>query len=245
MRKVLRIILLLLLLTGPAFLFSTLVHQKKIILNHPSTRKYPVRGIDVSRYQGKINWQKISKQKITFAFIKATEGSNHIDDKFSYNWKKALDTDLKIGAYHFFSFDSPGKSQAKNFISTVNKVEGMMPPVIDVEFYGNKAKNLPDPKAVKRELQVLLNDLEENYGKKPIIYATLKSYHLYIKAYFSDYPIWIRNVYYPPNIDLKNKWTFWQYTDQQILEGYESDQKYIDMNVFNGDENDFESFFMK
>lgn len=237
-----KIILILILIMGLIVLSGFLIYKKVFSINHPSEDKYPIRGIDVSSYQGNINWTTLSNQNIDFAFIKATEGSNYVDERFHYNWSNASKTELKIGAYHFFSYDSPGKSQAQNFINTVDKVEGMMPPVVDIEFYGDKEKNLPDKDTTTIELQVLLDELESYYGMKPIIYATLKSYYLYIKDSFNDYPLWIRNVYYSPNIDMKNEWTFWQYTDQEILDGYKGDEKYIDMNVFNGDPDEFTDF---
>ncbi len=85
----------------------------------------------------------------------------------------------------------------------------------------------------------MLTILEEYYGVKPIIYATLKTYNKYIKQEFDDYMLWIRNVYYSPNIDMKGKWKFWQYTDKAALNGYSGDEKYIDRNVFNGTEAEF------
>ena len=99
-------------------------------------RPYPVKGVDVSSYQKDIDWDGLEKEGFSFAFIKATEGSSHVDSRFSENWKNAGRTGMKIGAYHFLSYDTPGASQADNFINTVNKKWGMLPPVVDVEFYG-------------------------------------------------------------------------------------------------------------
>ena len=93
-------------------------------------------GIDVSYHQGDIDWETLSRQGIDFAFIKATEGSGYADTYFRNNYKNAADTDIRIGAYHFFSFDSPGKTQAENFIRTVPVTDDMLPPVIDLEYYG-------------------------------------------------------------------------------------------------------------
>ena len=53
-----------------------------ILFNNPSREKYPVRGVDVSRHQGAINWKVLSQQDIAFAYIKATEGSNFVDKNF-------------------------------------------------------------------------------------------------------------------------------------------------------------------
>lgn len=211
-------------------------------LNKPTKLQYPVRGVDVSAYQGEINWLILSSQGIQFAYIKATEGSSHIDKRFSYNLRNALKTNLRIGAYHFFSYDSSGATQAKNFIENVPIEQDMLPPVVDIEFYGNKATNLPDKDKVKTELQIMLDMLEEHYGKKPIIYATNKSYSLYIAKKFKDYDIWIRNVHLRPSLSDNSDWTFWQYTDREILKGYYGAEKYIDMNVFNGTQEEFNKY---
>ena len=73
----------------------------------------------VSSYQGEINWRVLSSQNISFVFIKATEGSSFVDKNFAYNFQEAQKTSLSVGAYHFFSYDSEGKTQAENFINTV------------------------------------------------------------------------------------------------------------------------------
>ena len=109
-----------------------------IQLNNPSKKRYPVRGVDVSHYQGTIDWPVLAAQDLDFAYIKATEGSSHTDEKFAENWEAAKDTGLRIGAYHFFSFDSPGESQLKHFTETVPAFRQMLPPVVDFEFYGDK-----------------------------------------------------------------------------------------------------------
>ena len=71
-----------------------------------------------------------------------------------------------------------------------------------------------------------------NYGVKPIIYTTSKWYRKQIKGSFPDYDIWIRSVYSKPNKDVN--WTFWQYSNRMRLDGYDGEEKYIDMNVFCG-----------
>ncbi|MBR4257050.1 MAG: lysozyme, partial [Clostridia bacterium] len=73
-------------------------------INNPSKSIYPVRGVDVSHYQGDVDWETLSKQGISFAFIKATEGSSYVDLTFEKNYVEANKTVLRVGAYHFFSF---------------------------------------------------------------------------------------------------------------------------------------------
>ncbi|WP_033167885.1 GH25 family lysozyme [Clostridium sp. KNHs205] len=215
-------------------LLGILIYKRVLVINHPSESKYPVRGVDVSSYQGEIDWDKLAEQNIDFAFIKATEGSKYKDKQFHANWVGVSRTKLIFGAYHFFSFDSSGITQAENYIASVPLTHGMLPPVVDIEFYGNKERHMPDKGETVKKLTLLLDKLYEHYGVKPIIYATLKSYNIYIKGEFTEYPLWIRNVYYNPQLDLSGKWTFWQYTDKAILEGYKGSERYIDMNVYAG-----------
>lgn len=230
-------VLLALFLSVPIFI--ALVWNGIILLNNPSKSRYPVRGVDVSRYQGQIDWELLASNDISFAYIKATEGSSHVDSCFSYNYEEARKTSLRIGAYHFFSYDSGGQTQADHYIAVVEKTDGMLPPMIDLEFYGDKKQNPPEQSQVRQELTVMLNGLEEYYGMKPVIYATEKSYKLYLADAFQEYDIWIRNVITSPRLSDHREWTFWQYTDRGKLEGYRGDEKYIDMNVFHGSSEDF------
>lgn len=224
------------------FLYYQGIRSGRIIANHPSEKRYPVRGVDVSAYQGNIDWEILANQGIHFAFIKATEGSGFVDSCFQKNFENAGKTELRIGAYHFFSYDSSGKTQAENFIKTVPKKEGMLPPVVDIEFYGDKSKNLPDKAKTQQQLTVLFQKLEDYYGMKPILYVTHQSYRLYIADAYEGYPIWIRNVYTAPGLFLDRDWTFWQYSDHMKLEGYSGEEECIDMNVFYGSLEEFYRF---
>lgn len=219
-----------------------LIWNGVIILNEGRAGKYPVRGVDVSWYQGDIDWETLAENDIKFVFIKATEGSTYVDDKFSYNFNEAQKTSLAVGAYHFFSYDSGGKTQAENFINTVTPFEGMLPPVIDLEFYGDKGSNPPEREHVDEQLKIMLDMLETYYGQKPIIYATERSYRLYLSGDYEEYDIWIRNVITEPSLSDGREWTFWQYTDREVLDGYIGDEEHIDVNVFNGSLEEFEAY---
>lgn len=199
--------------------------------NGAAAGKYPVRGVDVSHYQGEIDWQILAGQDIMFAYIKATEGSTFTDEKFAVNYAEAGKTKLRVGAYHFFSFDSPGSTQAQHFIETVEICQGMLPPVVDVEFYGNKRENPPEPEQVERELQDYLEAVQQAYGMTPVIYANKEIWELYLRGRFDDYPLWIRNIWREPEL---GGWTFWQYTNRGRLGGFSGDEKYVDLNVFYG-----------
>ena len=218
------------------FILALLIIDKKVRLNLLFAKKYEIRGVDVSHYQGDIDWEKMVDEKIDFAYIKATEGSSYVDEKFHTNWENIAQTDLYYGAYHFFSFDSAGETQARNYITTVGSLEGKLIPAVDVEYYGDKEsrKNELDRKAITEELGVLLHALEEEYHTKPIIYTTYSAYHDFIEGSFDEYDLWIRNVYYTPDIDMRGRWLYWQYTDRAKYDAYTGEEQYIDMNVFAG-----------
>lgn len=224
-----------------SFVFS--VYNGYIHINDYSASKYDIHGVDVSHYQGEIDWNKLASQDVRFAYIKATEGSSHVDDKFAVNYKDAQEAGIRVGAYHFFSYDSAGATQAENFINTVDACEGMMPPVADVEFYGDKNSNPPKAEDVRRELGDFLDALEETYGMKPAIYTTEDLHERYIKGYFDEYPLWIRSIWSTPDRDIN--WTFWQYTDRGRLEGFSGDETFIDLNVFYGTADEWESWPVK
>ncbi len=222
--------------------FVLLVWNGVILLNGWNARPYAVKGVDVSAYQGEINWETLETQNISFAFIKATEGSTFVDRKFAYNFAEAQKTALAVGAYHFFSYDSTGEAQAENFIRTVVPFDGMLPPVIDVEFYGDKEKNPPDRAEVETQLKAMLSVLEAHYGQKPILYATEKTYALYLSGDYGEYDIWIRNVITKPDISDERAWTFWQYTNRERLDGYNGEETFIDGNAFCGDAEAFRAY---
>ena len=237
MKKFIYISIIIVVLT--VCIIAFLIYNGNIKFNHPSSKDYPVRGVDVSEYQGEIDWEKLSNQNIDFAYIKATEGSSYTDERFQYNYQNAITTNLKIGAYHFFSFDSDAISQSENYIKNVPKDMNLLPPVVDIEFYGDKNKNIPNAENTREQLKKLLEKLEEYYEKNPIIYATNTSYNLYIKDNFEGYKIWIRDIFSTPNLKDNRKWTLWQYTNRERLEGYNGEEKFIDMNVFNGSYEEF------
>ncbi len=230
-------------LLGLAALAAVLLILNGVYLpNAAKADKYEVKGVDVSHYQGEIDWDILSGKGIDFAFIKATEGSSYVDPTYDYNSCEAAKTGLKIGAYHFFSFDSAGATQAENFISAVGKGDGMLPPTVDLEPYGSYRRALPPKETVRPELDSLLVALEKYYGKKPIIYTTQRAYKKYLTGGYEEYDIWIRGVLTAPKLSDSREWTFWQYSDKGRLQGYSGEERFIDLNVFRGTREEFERY---
>ncbi|MCP5552010.1 MAG: lysozyme, partial [Akkermansiaceae bacterium] len=172
-----------------AFLSGTLIP------NAPSVEEFPVRGIDVSHHNGKIDWAAVAVRDFRFAFVKATEGSDWKDPDFEANWKGADAAGLARGAYHFFTTTSSGLDQADHFIEFVPKSLGMLPPVIDVEFERRNSKMSDE--VFHREFRVFFERLRAHYGVTPIVYTT-GEFH---RNYFAHTPIdrlWARAVVWKP-----------------------------------------------
>ena len=175
-----------------------------------------------------------------FRSIKATEGSLLQDRRFAANWAGSAAAGVRAGAYHFLSYDSPGETQADNFIAAVPVTEGALPPVVDIEFYGEYLDTPPEKERVRAILDPLLERLEAHYGVKPILYVTYRSYYRYIAGGgYGDYPIWCSS---PTVFPLVPGWDFWQYSHSAELEGYYGTQRRIDLNIFRGSQAEFERF---
>lgn len=223
---------LVLLATAGLLMFGFLRLQGWLLFpQEAAPSQWEVFGVDVSSYQGEVDWTALARQGVDFAFIKATEGSSLVDRRFAQNWANARAAGVTVGAYHFFSYDSPGETQADNFIAQVPAVEGALPPVVDIEFYGDKLQNPPTREEVKAILEPLLARLEAHYGQKPILYVTYRSYNWFIKGDYDAYPLWVTR---PLLVPISKGWTFWQYSHSAQLEGYTGDEERIDLNVFRG-----------
>lgn len=233
---------LIVLITVAALVFLSvflLAKQKKVFINNWFVNESRnTIGVDVSSYQADIDMNRLKEQNIQFVYIKATEGSSGQDSRFAENWENAKNAGLLSGAYHFFSFDSDGKTQAENFIKMVGPdLRGRLLPVVDVEYYGDKEQNPPEKEDVVRELKEYLEMIEQEYGVKPVIYTGADPYEKYLRGEFDDYKKWMSSLYTPLSWNYKGDWYLWQYLNRGELEGYSGGEQYIDLNVLNKDKN--------
>ena len=213
---------------------QVLVHFKVVQPNMWFVPKDAIVGVDVSNHQAEVDMQALVDQGMQFAYIKATEGTSYVDDYFDENWAAARAAGLPHGAYHFFSFDTPGIDQAKNYIQTVGPLDGCLIPVVDVEFYGDKRANPPAKEDVVRELRAYLDTIEAEYGVKPMIYSA-GLYEDYLADDFGDYPRWVRSVMTPAWWNTDDEWLLWQYSDAGRLEGSTGHEKLFDLNMLSTD----------
>jgi lysozyme len=202
--------------------------------NNPSLSDYPVRGVDVSSFQGAIDWpQLVSSGTLSFAFIKATEGAQVHDKRFLQNWVASAGL-VARAPYHFFSFCTGGHEQAQNFLQFIPDY-GELPAGVDVEFAGN-CKHYPSFTVVRRQLQIFLKEVEAVTHRKPIIYVNRTSYARIVEGHITGYPLWFREVVTGPPVNLPGL-AFWQYAGNGRIVGV---NKLIDLDAFIGTTNDFQ-----
>lgn len=193
---------------------------------------FEIHGIDISHYQGKIDWEQLKNAMIKgcpvrFVIIKSTEGSSRLDENFRENFNQSRDFGFIRGVYHFWSNKSTAREQAYYFLDQVHLTDGDLPPVLDIE-------HKPADKSVEdfqRDVLTWLHIVEDKYHVKPIIYTYYKFKEQYLSApVFEDYPYWIAH-YYVDKVQYKGKWKFWQHTDVGKLPGIKG---YVDFNIYNG-----------
>lgn len=188
-------------------------------------------GIDVSEYQGDIDWNQVSTIEneftIEFVLIRATAGNDRADLQFKKNWKAVKKKKLIRGAYHYYRPNENSLAQAALFIKTVQLKKGDLPPVLDIE----KLPKNQSIDSLKVGLRRWLIKVEAHYGVKPIIYSGEKYYTSFLKKEFGNYLFWIANY----NVfveELRPEWRFWQFTEKANVSGIKGN---VDVNVYNGD----------
>lgn len=191
---------------------------------------YSVYGIDVSHYQGCIDWERVAASSggeypLRFVMLKATEGGDFKDSTFDANIAAARQAGLICGAYHFYNPKTSPIVQANFFTKNVELLSGDLPPVVDIETKSDDVKKL------QKELLEWLTIVEHYYGIRPIIYTSVKFRNKYLdNPEFYKYQFWIAH-YYVDKPETEAEWTFWQCSDRARISGIEG---HTDLNVFAG-----------
>ncbi|MDR1170416.1 MAG: glycoside hydrolase family 25 protein [Prevotellaceae bacterium] len=194
---------------------------------------YDIHGIDVSRYQERINWGEVSGFKsgkdsisITFAFVKATEGKSLLDKYFYYNWDETKKHSIIRGAYHYYKPNVNSALQAANFIKHVKLKTGDLPPVLDIEEVGKYGSA-----NMKEGIKNWLKLIEKHYNVKPIIYTNANFYKKHLSGKdFRGYYFWIAH-YTKTTPKVSKDWLFWQYSDKGVIKNIRSK---VALNVHKG-----------
>ncbi len=188
-------------------------------------------GIDVSKWQGTINWAQVKAGGVQYAFIRVSDGITTIDEKFPANWAGAKANNIPRGVYQFFRPNRDAIEQARIVIDHLDMYGmGELPPVIDVEATGDQT-----PAVVAQQVGLWIDEIETTLGVRPIIYSGSYFWDDNVKSTaFSDYPFWIAHYTSAscPRLPAAwADWTFWQYSSTGTVSGISGD---CDMNRYAG-----------
>jgi lysozyme len=204
--------------------------------------RMPIHGIDVSRWQGNIDWPRVRAAGTRFAFIKATEGGDHLDPRFYENWDNARRAGVPRGAYHFVYWCRPAHEQAAWFIENVPNEPDALPPVLDLEWNNhsrNCTRKVPREEALAKA-RYILAAMERHYGKMPIIYTDINFHRDVLEGEHFDNPFWLRSVAAEPHERYTNRrWMLWQWTQTGTVPGIKGE---VDRNTFYGSEREWAQF---
>jgi lysozyme len=204
---------------------------------------YPIHGIDVSKFQGDIDWNAVAGSGVKFAWIKATEGGDNADARFQANWTGAKAAGVPHGAYHFVYWCRPPMEEMANFEQNAPVEVDALPPVLDVEATPTSKtchRHLTQEGAIA-EMKVMLDEMERHYGKRPVIYTTVDFYQAILAdGAFTDYPIWVRSTKYHPTVKYGPRaWHFWQYQSDGSVAGI---AVHVDRDAFFGTNDQWQAF---
>lgn len=187
-----------------------------------------IHGIDLSHYQGEVFWEHVGENsKMAYVYLKATEGSTHIDKTYKRNIDLAHRYGLKVGSYHFFRPKTELVKQLENFKSQCRPGDQDLIPMIDIETTGG----LPTEEFCD-SLFKFLNLVEETYKQKPLLYTYTNFYNKHLKGKIDDYKLMIAQYSEetPCLVDDK-EYIMWQYTAKGRINGINT---YVDKSRFMG-----------
>ncbi|MTH97828.1 GH25 family lysozyme [Roseibium sp. RKSG952] len=209
----------------------------------PTPEDYAIHGIDVSRWQGDIDWQEVKRDGTEFAWIKATEGGDHYDPRFLDNWYGAQAAGVRRGAYHFYYFCRPVEEQVSWVKEIIPVDPDALPMVLDMEWnaHSKTCRDRPPRAQIIRDMDHFLDEVEKHYGKRPVIYSSVDFHRDRLVGAFKDEHFWLRSVAtHPMNIyEDRDDWVFWQYTAEGRVAGVKGD---VDRNAFFGTRSQFRAW---
>ena len=194
-----------------------------------------ITGVDVSHFQGDVNWADVKNGHYLFAYLKCTGGLTFTDSKFEQNWEGTKAAGLLRGAYHFYYDNDDPTEQANHFLSVLTSLEATdLAPALDLEGGGMRSETIT-VEQYQNDVQTWLDVVEKGLGRKPIIYASPSFANKYLdNTRFAKYDLWLANYASEPTIP--NAWeavgyTIWQNTSTASVPGIEG---HVDHDIFKG-----------
>ena len=206
---------------------------KEVSYIDPDNKVKTKKGIDVSSFNGKIDWSKVKKDGIDFAFIRvgyrgSTEGALKLDTTFEYNIQNAIKNGIDVGVYFFTQAINEDEAikEAQFVMDAIEPYQLTYPVVYDVEAYqGGRAENIGSEQQTKNTIAFL--DTVKNSGYEPMVYSNLNGLFVMqdikkLESYKKWFAYYIYPMYYPYDLYI------WQYSSSGKVSGISGD---VDMNI--------------
>jgi GH25 family lysozyme M1 (1,4-beta-N-acetylmuramidase)/uncharacterized protein YraI len=189
-----------------------------------------VPGIDVSRYQGAVNWRAVADAGFKFAVVRATLWDVKLDETFEANWNGARANGLLVSAYNVIKPDVPAALQIDSFAQALIGHKWDLPPVLDIE-----RDDKQSPQQITQCVREALRLSEQRFGRKPIVYTAKWFWNKFVlpSGEWAQYDLWVAS-YGAAEIVLPDAWPtwkIWQYTGTGHAPGIAGE---VDLNWFNG-----------
>jgi GH25 family lysozyme M1 (1,4-beta-N-acetylmuramidase) len=211
--------------SGTAHAGGPLISDADVI---PSAAQGNPQGIDVSYYQGDIDWPTVKAAGMVFAFIRVSDGDDFLDPKFASNWSGANSAGVVRGTYQFFRPEQDATAQANLLLSNMGALQpGDLPPTLDVEVVDGESYS-----TIANGISTWVSVVEQATGTTPIVY-TSPGFWVELGEGSQDTSLWVANwgVSSPELPSSWSNWTFWQYADNGTVAGISGA---VDMDTFNG-----------
>jgi lysozyme len=192
-------------------------------------------GIDVSHWNGAVNWQTAKAAGAAFAYLKATQGLSYKDETYRPNNDGALAAGVLRGAYHFYDYRQYGAPQARWFWGVIKSAPGELPPVMDLELYWTP---YPSGKNLLAATKDFITELDSLSGRKTMLYTNPAMIQLWgtIPQWLMDHPLFVAHYgVTQPSFRPWPDWTIWQTSGTGSGKKYGCASAGVDLDLFNGD----------
>lgn len=192
----------------------------------------PLPGIDVSKFQGAVNWSQVAQSGRSFAYARAADGSKYVDPLFQSNFAGIKGAGMKAGAYLFFRPDQDPVAQANTLVSALRQAHfasGDLLPVFDEEVTDGQSGA-----TIAANLHTAIAAVQQALNVTPVVYTAWGWWNFNVGAStFGGDPLWTANWNVAcPGIPVGwTTWVVWQYNDTSLVPGVNG---YVDGDESNG-----------
>lgn len=218
------------------YVYDNFIKQEdgEIVYTDDTQTMKSLKGIDVSRHQGEINWKKVAGDDISYAFIRAgyrgtTEGKLVEDEYFQDNIEGALDHDIDVGVYFYTQAmtEKEAEEEAEFVIKLIKNYDVTYPVVLDLEEVNGSARTDQMTQEEYTKVAIAFCEKIKEAGYTPMIYGNLKTFMIMLDLeQLEDYEKWF--AYYDAPVYFPYAFSIWQYTSKGSVNGIESD---VDINI--------------